>query len=259
MGLKTLFTGVAVAVAMTVTPVVAQDMTAVSFGGAYGAAQKKHMVDPFIKDTGINVLFVVGGDGSQRGAHTIAKEASKQGYELAVVGIPKTIDNDIHFVFKTFGFDTAVAIARSAIDAAHVEAKGNPNGIGLVKVMGRDSGFIAAYASLASVYVNFDVNSAVIRPESDQVLADLFAQLLAEEAQGVSIVGHTSTEGSVEHNLDLSEQRAQAVVDDLIRRGFDAGSISATGEGESQPLISPDKTETARELNRRVEIACSEA
>ncbi len=109
----------------------------------------------------------------------------------------------------------------------------------------------------ASVYVNFDVNSAVIRPESDRVLADLYDRLLAEEARRVSIVGHTSTEGSVEHNLELSKQRAQAVVDDLIGRGFDAASISAAGEGESRPLISPDNTETARELNRRVEIACA--
>ncbi len=110
-----------------------------------------------------------------------------------------------------------------------------------------------------SVYVNFDVNSAVIRPESDQVLSDLYDRLLAEEAQRVSIVGHTSTEGSVEYNLDLSERRAQAVVDNLIERGFAAANISATGEGESQPLVSPDSNETARELNRRVEISCSES
>ncbi len=111
----------------------------------------------------------------------------------------------------------------------------------------------------SSVYVNFDVDSAVIRPESDQVLSDLFDRLVAEEAQRVSIVGHTSTEGSVEHNRDLSERRAQSVVDVLVKRGFDAASISATGEGESQPLVSPDNTETARELNRRVEVSCSEA
>ncbi len=111
----------------------------------------------------------------------------------------------------------------------------------------------------ASVYVNFDIDSAVIRSESDQVLSDLYDRLVAEEAQRVSIVGHTSTEGSVEHNLDLSERRAQSVVDALVERGFGAARISATGEGESQPLVSPDNTETARELNRRVEVSCSEA
>jgi len=111
----------------------------------------------------------------------------------------------------------------------------------------------------AAVYVNFDINSAAIRLESDQVLSDLYDRLLAEEAERVSIVGHTSTEGSVEHNLDLSKRRAQAVVDGLIERGFNAANISATGEGESQPLVSPDTTEAARELNRRVEINCSMA
>ncbi|MCP4204011.1 MAG: OmpA family protein [bacterium] len=110
----------------------------------------------------------------------------------------------------------------------------------------------------ASVYVNFDVDSAVIRPESEQVLTDLYDRLVAEGAEKVSIVGHTSTEGSAEHNLDLSERRAQSVVKDLTERGFEAANLSATGLGESQPLISPDNTETARTLNRRVEISCSE-
>lgn len=108
-----------------------------------------------LKQQGVNMLFVVGGDGTQRAAHAIHTAAVDQGYPLAVVGIPKTIDNDINYVYKTFGFDTAVSIARQALDSAHTEAKGYPNGIGLVKVMGRDSGFIAACATLASVNVNF--------------------------------------------------------------------------------------------------------
>lgn len=102
----------------------------------------------------IDMLFVVGGDGSQRGAHAIVEAAEKVGYPIAVVGVPKTIDNDINFVSRTFGFDTAVEVARNAVDAAGVEAQGNPGGIGLVKVMGRDSGFIAAHATLASNHVN---------------------------------------------------------------------------------------------------------
>jgi OOP family OmpA-OmpF porin len=107
-----------------------------------------------------------------------------------------------------------------------------------------------------AVYVNFDVNSAVIRPESEQILADLYAGLTAAGAEQVSIEGHTSTEGSEEYNLDLSRRRAQAVVDDLVTRGFDAGSISAAGKGESEPLLRPDNDESSRELNRRVEIKC---
>jgi outer membrane protein OmpA-like peptidoglycan-associated protein len=107
-----------------------------------------------------------------------------------------------------------------------------------------------------NVYINFDVNSAAIRPESEQVLADVFRRLTEEGATAVSIRGHTSTEGTAEHNLDLSQRRAQAVVDDFVERGFEPAAISAEGLGESQPLISPDSNESAREINRRVEISC---
>jgi outer membrane protein OmpA-like peptidoglycan-associated protein len=107
-----------------------------------------------------------------------------------------------------------------------------------------------------AVYVNFDFNSAVIRPESDQVLADVHAGLIADGITPVSIVGHTSTEGTESHNLDLSERRAQSVVDNLVARGFDPGNISAVGKGESEPLLSPDDDESSRSLNRRVEISC---
>lgn len=107
-----------------------------------------------------------------------------------------------------------------------------------------------------AVYINFDYNSADIRPESEQVLADLYANLLNDGVAMVSIEGHTSTEGSEGYNLDLSERRAQSVVDDLVARGYDAGAISAIGLGETMPLISPDDDETSRELNRRVEINC---
>ncbi len=106
------------------------------------------------------------------------------------------------------------------------------------------------------VYVNFDVNSAEIRPESDAVLDDLFTGLLAEGAVAITVVGHTSTEGTDEYNLDLSQRRAQAVVDDLVARGIDAGTISSVGKGETAPLLAPDRDESARAINRRVEIEC---
>lgn len=102
----------------------------------------------------VDCLFAIGGDGTMSGAHMIAVEAKKRGMKLAVVGIPKTIDNDIPFVDKTFGFETAVAMAKIAIDAAHTEALSVLNGIGLVKLMGRNAGFVAAHAALASHDVN---------------------------------------------------------------------------------------------------------
>jgi 6-phosphofructokinase 1 len=104
---------------------------------------------------GINILFVIGGDGTQRGAMGISEEIKERGLKTAIVGIPKTIDNDLSFVQASFGFATAVARATEAIAAAHTEAKGAINGIGLVKVMGRQAGFIAASTALARNDVNF--------------------------------------------------------------------------------------------------------
>jgi 6-phosphofructokinase 1 len=108
-----------------------------------------------LEDLGVGILFAIGGDGTLRGAQKIAEEATRRGLAIAVVGIPKTIDNDILFVQKTFGFETAVAEARRATQAANTEAEAARNGIGLVKLMGRDSGFIAAYSVLVDSHVNF--------------------------------------------------------------------------------------------------------
>jgi 6-phosphofructokinase 1 len=119
-----------------------------------------------------------------KGAHAIAEEAERQGKRLAVVGVPKTIDNDIAFVDKTFGFETAVSMARVAIDAAHTEATSALGGIGIVKLMGRNAGFIAAHATLAS----HDVNVCVV-PEVDFVL-DGPNGLLAYLEKRITTRGH---------------------------------------------------------------------
>jgi 6-phosphofructokinase 1 len=123
-------------------------------GCSRGAEDPSVLVDTLL-GRGINILFCIGGDGTLKGAHAIAEEAERRGKKIAIIGVPKTIDNDIAFVYKTFGFDTAVGVVREALQAAHTEAVGAVNGIGLVKVMGRDSGFIAAYGTLASLEVNF--------------------------------------------------------------------------------------------------------
>jgi len=103
----------------------------------------------------INILFCIGGDGTLRGAHAIHEELEKRKLKIAVAGIPKTIDNDIDLIQKSFGFETAFSIANDIIRNAHNEAYGAYNGIALVKLMGRDSGFIAASAALAIQEVNF--------------------------------------------------------------------------------------------------------
>lgn len=123
-------------------------------GSSRGPQDVEKMVD-YLMDYKINVLFCVGGDGTLRGTHEIAEEVTRRGLQIAVIGIPKTIDNDIGFIEKTFGFETAFTHAVSSIKTAHVEAKGYQNCVGLVKLMGRQSGFIAANASIASQDVNF--------------------------------------------------------------------------------------------------------
>ena len=123
-------------------------------GSSRGQQPTDVIVDTLVR-MNINVLFCIGGDGSLRCARDVAEECLKRGLKISVVGIPKTIDNDLQFIGRSFGFETAVAEAANVIRNAHVEAKGTAGGIGLVKLMGRDSGFIAAYASIANPVVNF--------------------------------------------------------------------------------------------------------
>ena len=123
-------------------------------GSSRGQQPTDIIVDTLVR-MNINILFCIGGDGSLRCAREVAEECIKRNLKISVVGIPKTIDNDLQFVGRSFGFETAVAESANVIRNAHVEAKGMAGGIGLVKLMGRDSGFIAAYASIANPVVNF--------------------------------------------------------------------------------------------------------
>lgn len=123
-------------------------------GSSRGPQDPAAMVDR-LQSLHVQILFVIGGDGSMRGALAIAEEARRRKAPLAVVGIPKTIDNDLAFTDVSFGFATACSTAIEAIRAAHNEARGARNGIGLVKLMGRHSGFVACYSALAASEVNF--------------------------------------------------------------------------------------------------------
>jgi 6-phosphofructokinase 1 len=130
-----------------------------NFGGTILGSSRGHqdindMVDG-LEELGVDILFAIGGDGTLRGAAALAGEIQRRGLRKSVIGIPKTIDNDIKYLDKSFGFETAFAEAVKAVSCAHVEAICANNGIGLVKLMGRESGFIACYATLASQNVNF--------------------------------------------------------------------------------------------------------
>ena len=123
-------------------------------GTSRGPVDIGRAVDDLVRRE-IDLLFTIGGDGTQRGGAALFQEARRRGRPLAVVGIPKTIDNDVAFVSQTFGYPTALEEARAVLDRAHVEAKSVHNGISLVRLMGRSAGFIAAGATLASQDVNF--------------------------------------------------------------------------------------------------------
>jgi 6-phosphofructokinase 1 len=123
-------------------------------GSSRGPQDPEEVVDA-LERMNISVLFMIGGDGTMRAAQKIVEEVEKRRIRISIIGVPKTIDNDISFVTKSFGFDTAVDKATEAIQSAHVESVGVVNGIGLVKLMGRESGFIAAQATLALKDVNF--------------------------------------------------------------------------------------------------------
>jgi len=129
------------------------------FGGTILASSRGFQPPEDIVDAmerlNISILFMIGGDGTMKAAQAIEREVSKRGNKMSIIGIPKTIDNDVHFVSKTFGFDTAVEKATEAIRCAHTEALGAPNGIGMVKLMGRESGSIAAQATMALKEVNY--------------------------------------------------------------------------------------------------------
>jgi 6-phosphofructokinase 1 len=123
-------------------------------GSSRGPVHIGSAVDNLIA-RGVNILFTVGGDGTQRGANDLYQEARRRGHALSVVGVPKTIDNDVGFVSRTFGFFTAIEEATRVLDCAHTEARSTPGGIGLVKLMGRHAGFVTAGATVASQDVNF--------------------------------------------------------------------------------------------------------
>jgi len=146
------------------TPEVVNDIHA-DGGSVLSSSRGRQDIEEMVnvlKRMNVDIFFCIGGDGTMRATECITEEIQKRRLNISVIGIPKTIDNDLNLIDKTFGFDTAISEAVKAIQCAHVEAKGAPMGIGLVKIMGRQSGHIAVHAALAQNDVNF-----VLIPELD--------------------------------------------------------------------------------------------
>jgi 6-phosphofructokinase 1 len=200
-------------------------------GSSRGPQPVDEMVDT-LERLGIQLLFAIGGDGTLRGAHSIVEEIRRRELKIAVVGVPKTIDNDISYIDMSFGFDTAVEAARQATRAAFVEASCHRSGIGLVKLMGRDSGFIASFATLADTQVGlclipeiaFSIDG-VIQAASQRIQRDGYAVIVVAEGAGQNLLG-----GAAE--FDASGNRRQGDIGiflrDVIPETFQAQGISVS-------------------------------
>ena len=165
-----------------------------------GPQDVSEMVDT-LEQMNVGILFAIGGDGTLRGAQAISEEVSRRNLKISVIGVPKTIDNDISYTDLSFGFATAVSEARTAIYSAHTEAQGARNGVGLVKLMGRESGFIAAYASIT----NGDVNFCLIpeMPFSLETFLEALRARLESRKHAVVVVG----EGAGQDLLETSGEK----------------------------------------------------
>jgi len=183
---------------MMLTPDVVEDIHndgGTLLGSSRGAQDPAEMVD-FLVENGIGMLFTIGGDGTQRGARDIADEVARRNLQIAVIGIPKTIDNDVACMDRTFGFETAVAMSRVPITCAHNEAKGTNNGVGLVKLMGRESGFVAAYGTLASSDVNLCLVPEI--PFTLEAVLAFIEKRLARKSHAVIVVAEGAGQKLVE-------------------------------------------------------------
>ncbi len=188
-------------------------------GSVLGSSRGPQDIDEIVDSlerSNIGILFMVGGDGTLRAATRIGDTILARGLKISVVGIPKTIDNDIHMVARSFGFDTAVDVASQAIKSAHNEALGYPDGIGLIKLMGRYSGFIAATAVLAQQDVNF-----VLIPEVDfdfdgpnGLLASV-EKRLKERRHAVIVVAEGAGQKYFQENLKERDESGNIRLDDI--------------------------------------------
>lgn len=172
-------------------------------GSSRGSQDAASVVNS-LEALGIDMLFVIGGDGTIRGAMQIVAEIERRGLAIGVVGVPKTIDNDIHFIDRSFGFESAYAASVDVIRAARVEATGARDGIGLVKLMGRHSGFVACNAALASTDADLVLIPEVpMHLEGDGGVFEYVTRVLDRQGHAVIVVA----EGAAQDLLQ-SEQGA---------------------------------------------------
>lgn len=183
-------------------------------GTSRGEQDIERIVD-FLVEKKIDMLYIIGGDGTQRGALRIAEAAKNRKAKISIIGVPKTVDNDILYIDRTFGFATATSIACDVILTAHTEAKSQANGIGLVKLMGRHSGFITALAALAVNEANFVLIPEVpfslegewgfLKALKDRILRRGHAVILVSEGAGQELIPAASVEHDASGNVKFQD------------------------------------------------------
>lgn len=202
-------------------------------GSSRGPQDAAVMVDRLV-ELGIDGLICIGGDGTLQGARVLVGEIARRDAPIAVIAIPKTIDNDLRWVERSFGFATGVEEAGRAIDAAHAEARGARNGVGLVKLMGRHSGFIAAHAALAFADVNFCLVPEV--PFRAEALLEALTKRLSARGHAVVVVAEGAgqeliTQGrTLGHDASGNERLADigTWLRDTVAVGLAAAGVDAT-------------------------------
>lgn len=219
---------------LLLTPEMVQDIHddgGTLLGSSRGPQEPAGMVER-LQQLGVQILFAVGGDGTLRGASALVQELQKRNLAISVIGIPKTIDNDIEWIERSFGVATAVEEATRALEAAHAEARGAYNGIGLVKLMGRYSGFITAHATLANADVNFCLVPEVpfslegfLAALEERLLSRHHAVIALAEGAGQDLIeGEVATDAS--GNVKLKD--IGLFLKEAITRHFDHKGLETT-------------------------------
>jgi 6-phosphofructokinase 1 len=188
-------------------------------GSSRGGHDTDAIVDSIVKE-GINLVFIVGGDGTVRGAAKIAEEVKRRGLAISVACIPKTIDNDIPIIDRTFGFESACEAARDAINVANIEAEGFPFGLGVVKVMGRNSGFIAMHSALGSCVADLclvpevdfylDGSGGIVDHIYERLLAHDKAVVVVAEGAGQKLMADMGAAGE-----EVKDASGNVLLDDI--------------------------------------------
>ena len=210
-------------------------------GSSRGNQDPTEMVDQLLSN-GIGLLFCVGGDGTLRGAMAIANEISRRNLPIGVIGIPKTIDNDLGFIEKTFGFETSVEIASEIITSAHQEAMGAENGVGIVKLMGRDSGFIAATATLANSVVDFCLIPEIdLELDGPRGLIEAIKTRLSQNNHAVIVVAEGAGQGLFANAPERKDQSGNVLKEDIgvFLRDEISKRLGAEGISASMKYLDP--------------------